>query len=87
MPKMQNVHLKCWNDKSHCQVSVIGLKSLDVSPCNELLFNFIHRKNFDSSINKEKIQKQKNTHNQHFSVNKDLYMAAEDKYNKEQTEI
>jgi len=34
---MQNVHLKCWNDKSHCQVSVVGLKSLDVSPCNELL--------------------------------------------------
>jgi len=22
---------------SHCQVSVVGLKSLDVSPCNELL--------------------------------------------------
>jgi len=65
MPKMQNVHLKCWNDKIHCQVSVIGLKSLDVSPCNELLFNFIHRKNFDSSINKEKIQKQKDTRNQH----------------------
>jgi len=37
MPRMQNVHLKCWNDKSHCQVSVIGLKSLDVSPYNELL--------------------------------------------------
>ena len=38
MPKMQNVvHLKCWNDKSHCQVSVVGLKSLDVSSCNELL--------------------------------------------------
>ena len=37
MPKMQNVHLKCWNDKSHCQMSVVGLKSLDVSPCNELL--------------------------------------------------
>jgi len=37
MPKMQNVHLKCRNDKSHCQVSVVGLKSLDVSPCNELL--------------------------------------------------
>jgi len=37
MPKMQNVHLKCWNDKSHCQVSVVGLISLDVSPCNELL--------------------------------------------------
>ena len=37
MPKMQNVHLKCWNDESHCQVSVVGLKSLDVSPCNELL--------------------------------------------------
>ena len=37
MPKMQNVHLKCWNDKSHCQVSVVGLKSLDVSPCNKLL--------------------------------------------------
>jgi len=37
MPKMQNVHLKCWNDKSYCQVSVVGLKSLDVSPCNELL--------------------------------------------------
>jgi len=37
MPKMQNVHLKCWNDKSHCQVSVVGLKSLDVSPCDELL--------------------------------------------------
>jgi len=36
-PKMQNVHLKCWNDKSHCQVSVVGLKSPDVSPCNELL--------------------------------------------------
>jgi len=51
------------------------------------IFNFIHRKKFDSSINKEKIQKQKDTHNQHFSVNKDLYMAAEDKYNKEQTEI
>ena len=37
MHKMQNVHLKCWNDKSHCQVSVVRLKSLDVSPCNELL--------------------------------------------------
>ena len=33
----QNVHLKCRNDKSHCQVSVVGLKLLDVSPCNELL--------------------------------------------------
>jgi len=28
MPEMQNVHSKCWNDKSHCQVSVVGLKSL-----------------------------------------------------------
>jgi len=37
MPKMQNVYLKCWNDKSHCQVTVVGLKSLAVSPCNELL--------------------------------------------------
>ena len=37
IPKMQNIHLKCWNDKSHCQVSVVGLKSLDISPCNELL--------------------------------------------------
>jgi len=38
MPKMQKVHLKCRNNKSHCQVSVVvGLKSLDVSPCNELL--------------------------------------------------
>jgi len=37
MAKMRNVHLKCRNDKSHCQVSVVGLKSLDVSPCNELL--------------------------------------------------
>ena len=25
------------DDKSHCRVSVAGLKSLDVSPCNELL--------------------------------------------------
>jgi len=33
MPKMQNVHLKCRNDKSHCQMSVVGLKLLD----NELL--------------------------------------------------
>jgi len=37
MTKMQNVHLKCWNDKSHCRVSFLGLKSLDVSPCNKLL--------------------------------------------------
>ena len=39
LPKTQNVHLKCWNEGSHCQVSVVGLKSLDVtvSPCNELL--------------------------------------------------
>jgi len=37
MSKMQNVHLKCRNDKSHCQVSVVGLKSLDASPRNELL--------------------------------------------------
>ena len=37
MPRMQNVHLKCLNDKSHCQMSVVGLKSLDVSPCNEIL--------------------------------------------------
>jgi len=37
MPKMQNVHLKCLNDESHCQVSVVRLKSLNVSPCNELL--------------------------------------------------
>jgi len=37
MPKMQNVHLKCWNDKSHLQVCDVGLKSLDVSPCKELL--------------------------------------------------
>jgi len=36
MPKMQNIRLKCWYDKSHCQVSVVGRKSLDVSPCNEL---------------------------------------------------
>jgi len=33
----RNVHFKRWNDKSHCQVSVVGLKSLGVSPCNELL--------------------------------------------------
>ena len=25
MPKMQNVHLKCWNDKSHCQVPDINI--------------------------------------------------------------
>ena len=37
MPKMQNVHRKCCNDESHCQVSFVGLKSLEVSPCNELL--------------------------------------------------
>jgi len=37
MPKVQNVHLKCWNDKSHCQVSAVGPKSLDVRPGNELL--------------------------------------------------
>ena len=37
MPKMQSVHLKCWNNESHCQVSVVGLKSLDVSPRNEPL--------------------------------------------------
>ena len=36
-PKMYNVRLKCWNDKNHCQLSVVGLKSLDASPCNELL--------------------------------------------------
>ena len=46
MPKMQNVHLKCWNDKSHCRVSVVGLKSLDVSPCNELLLLPVIIKNF-----------------------------------------
>ena len=39
MPKMQNVHLKCWNDKNHCQVAVVGLKSLDVSPY-AMNFNF-----------------------------------------------
>jgi len=37
MHKMQNVHLKCWNDKSRCQVSFVGLKSLDASPCHKLL--------------------------------------------------
>ena len=31
MPKMQNIYLKYWNDKSHCQVSVVGLKSMDES--------------------------------------------------------
>jgi len=45
MPRMQNVHLKCWNDKSHCQVSVVGLKSLDVSRCNELLLLLMIIKN------------------------------------------
>jgi len=45
MPKMQNLHLKCCNDKSHCQMSVVGLKSLDVSPCNELLLLFMIIKN------------------------------------------
>ena len=45
MPKMQNVHLKCGNDNSHCQVSVVGLKSLDVSPCNELFLLPIITKN------------------------------------------
>jgi len=32
-----------------------------------IIINFIHRKNFDSSINKEeeKIQKKKDTHSQH----------------------
>ena len=39
MLKMQNVHLKCWNDKSHCQVAVVGLKSLDVNPY-AMNFNF-----------------------------------------------
>jgi len=37
LTKMQNVQLKCWNDKSHCQVSVGGMKSPDVSPSNQLL--------------------------------------------------
>jgi len=46
MPKMQNVHLKCWNNKSHCQVSVVGLKSLDVSPCNDLLLLRMIIKNY-----------------------------------------
>ena len=46
LPKMQNVHLKCWNDKSHCQVSVVWLKSLDVSPCNELLLLPVIIKNY-----------------------------------------
>jgi len=40
-----NVHLKCWNDKSHCQVSVVGLQSLDVSPCNDLVLLPISIKN------------------------------------------
>ena len=35
--KMPKMHLKCRNDKNYCQMSVVGLKSLDVSPCNELL--------------------------------------------------
>ena len=39
------VHLKCSNDKSHCPVSVVGLKSLDVSPCNELLLLPMNIKN------------------------------------------
>jgi len=34
---MQNVHLKCSNDKSHCQLCIVGLKSLDISSCHELL--------------------------------------------------
>jgi len=45
MPKTQNVHLKCWNDQSHCQVSVVLQKSLDVSPCNELLLLPMTNKN------------------------------------------
>jgi len=44
-PKCKNVHLKCWNDKSHCQVSVVGLQSLDVSPCNDLVLLPISIKN------------------------------------------
>ena len=32
MPKRQNVHLKCWNDKSHRRCLL-----LDWNPCNELL--------------------------------------------------
>jgi len=35
MPKMRNVHLKCWNDKSHCQVSAVELKIHGL--CNDLL--------------------------------------------------
>ena len=46
IPKMQNVYLKCWNDESHCQVSVVGLKSLDVSSCNELLLKILWPENF-----------------------------------------
>ena len=34
---MQNVHLKFRNDESHCPVSAVELKLLDVSPCSELL--------------------------------------------------
>jgi len=46
IPKMQNVYLKCWNDESHCQVSVVGLKSLEVSSCNELLLKILWPENF-----------------------------------------
>ena len=35
--KCQKCKMYIRNDKSHCQVSVVGLKSLDVSLCNELL--------------------------------------------------
>jgi len=35
MPKMRNVRLKCWNDKSHCQVSAVELKIHGL--CNDLL--------------------------------------------------
>jgi len=39
--KCQKCKTYIWNAEmtSHCQVSVVGLKSLDVSPCNELLLS------------------------------------------------
>ena len=38
MPTLQNVHLKCWNDKSYCQVSVVGLRSLDAAHAMNFYF-------------------------------------------------
>ena len=59
---LNDIAVNLWTRRD---ASINSDKDMKLYPLTPVIINFIHRKNFDSSINKEKIQKKKETRSQH----------------------